>query len=365
MNPRDLLDRGMTLGQRTFPIATFVLASLVLVLTSHPTAARAGQSWQPLWADSFEHSMNDGWTLYTCGCGDEIGVVPEGTRYPDRADRCVPNNVMYGKSTSPETGHGFSASTPAFENLGINVEVDTYSMSFRYMVVGSQFCWTMPLVSADATLVITECTDGGARARLGLLDHQFQNFRALTEIAVDEWHNFTIEVKPLRTTGAREVTVFLDDVFLDRHVRTERGSQRGMTFLDLPAFPVELGAEDQPDQFTRGCFGEGYWDDVNLSVLRKDGWTGKRPHVKVEPNPFNPSTSICMELEASCRLDVTVFDVRGRRVRGLHAGVHPEGEVRLVWNGLDDRGQMVSSGVYLVRTIIPGDTRVMRAVLVR
>lgn len=365
MSPRYHADRGKRAGNPTFPIATFILASLVLVLASHPIASNAEEVWQELWADSFEHSMNAGWTLHTCGCGDEIGVVPEGTRYPDRAGRCEPNNVLYGNSPSPDPGHGFSASTPALEELGINLDIDTYSMSFRYMVVGSEFCWTMPLVSPDANLVITECANGGSEARLGLLDRDFQNFRALTDIKVDEWHNFTIKVRPLRTRGAREVSVFIDDVLLDRHVRNERGSQRSMMFLDLPAFPVELDPADPQPQFVRGCFGEGYWDDVSLSVLRDDGLGEGHPYVQVVPTPFNPSTSICMELEASCRLDVTVFDVRGRRVRGLHAGVHPAGPVRLVWNGRNDHGQEVSSGVYLVRATIPGDTWVTRAVLVR
>jgi hypothetical protein len=366
MSPRYVTDRGTRIGQRNHSIAALLLAGLVLILTSHPTASIAGDTWQQLWVDNFDHSMNDGWVLEANGQGDRIGVVPEGFRYPDRAGRCeTDNNVLYGKSTCPDPGHGFSASTPALEDLGIRLDEDTYAMRFRYMIVGSHVCWTVPLASPDATLVISECSAAGTMARLGVVDHEMKNFRDLAEIAVDEWHDFTVVVKPLRTPGEREVSIFLDDALLDRHVHTMRGPHQAMSFLDLPAFPVDVDAEYSEPPVQRGCFGEGYWDDVSLSVLRDDGNERTRRDVTIDPNPFNPSTSVCMDLEASCWLDVTIFDARGRRVRGVHAGVHPAGPVRLVWDGRDDQGRTVGSGVYFVRTAAAGDTRVTRAVLVR
>jgi hypothetical protein len=367
MSPRDPTDRGTRIGQSIPSIATFVLAGLVLILTTHPTASFAEDTWEQLWADSFEHSMNEGWTLRALAEGDRVEVVAEGTRFPDRASRCNPdNNVLYGKSTNPDTGHGFSASTPALEDLGIDLDRDTYAMNFRYMVVGSQVCWTMPLISPHATLVISECTADGTRARLGVVDHQYRNFRGLAEIAVDEWYDIEVIVSPLRWPGENEVRIYLDDVLIDRHVRKVRSPQRGMTFVDLPAIPFDLDAENQDFQVTPNCFGEGYWDDVRLRVLRTGTETGPtKRDVTIDPNPFNPRTSICMALEVSCPLDVMVFDVRGRRVRELHAGVHPAGPVRLNWDGRDDTGRLVSSGVYLVRTAIPGETRVTRAVLDR
>ena len=82
-------------------------------------------------------------------------------------------------------------------------------------------------------------------------------------------------------------------------------------------------------------------------------------------NPFNPLTTISMELDAATPLQAVVFDVRGRRVRELFAGNHPAGPVRLQWNGQDDRGRAVSSGTYLFRITTPTETRVARAVLVR
>ena len=77
------------------------------------------------------------------------------------------------------------------------------------------------------------------------------------------------------------------------------------------------------------------------------------------------ATNLHMQLETAVSLDVTVFDIRGRRVQSLHSGIHPAGPVALRWDGRDAHGREVSSGVYLIRVVTPADTRIVRGVLVR
>ncbi len=67
------------------------------------------------------------------------------------------------------------------------------------------------------------------------------------------------------------------------------------------------------------------------------------------PNPFNPTTSIAYEVPAPGRVTVAVFDVLGRRVRTLAQGPHEAGSYRVAWDGRDERGAPVASGVYLYR----------------
>ena len=58
------------------------------------------------------------------------------------------------------------------------------------------------------------------------------------------------------------------------------------------------------------------------------------------------------------RLDVTVVDGDGERVRVLEAGVpHPAGRVRLIWDGRDDAGQVVPDGAYGVRVRLLNERR--------
>ena len=48
-------------------------------------------------------------------------------------------------------------------------------------------------------------------------------------------------------------------------------------------------------------------------------------------------------------VDLSVYDVRGRRVRTLARSVHAEGSNAVVWDGTDSRGRKVGSGIYFYR----------------
>ena len=64
------------------------------------------------------------------------------------------------------------------------------------------------------------------------------------------------------------------------------------------------------------------------------------------PNPFNPQTTIRYELPAPAFVRLTIVDVAGRRVRTLVDGQEPAGSRETIWNGRNDGGSAVSSGVY-------------------
>lgn len=68
------------------------------------------------------------------------------------------------------------------------------------------------------------------------------------------------------------------------------------------------------------------------------------------PNPFNPSTTIAYHLRTAAAVKLTVYNVLGQKVRALvnerrqQAGTH-----RIQWDGRDDAGRAVTSGMYLYR----------------
>ncbi len=67
------------------------------------------------------------------------------------------------------------------------------------------------------------------------------------------------------------------------------------------------------------------------------------------PNPFNPRTEIQYQLREEDSVRLAIYSVRGQRVRTLDSGVRSPGLHRFVWDGRDDAGVEVTSGVYLVR----------------
>jgi hypothetical protein len=71
--------------------------------------------------------------------------------------------------------------------------------------------------------------------------------------------------------------------------------------------------------------------------------------VHAVPNPFNPRTQLQFELSTSQWVKVDVFDVRGRHVRSLQNGALPSGPVSLEFDGRDDDGRDLASGVYFAQ----------------
>ena len=67
------------------------------------------------------------------------------------------------------------------------------------------------------------------------------------------------------------------------------------------------------------------------------------------PNPFNPQVTIAYALKEPASVTISVFDLRGRRVREIRPGVKPAGRHQEVWRGRDDRGRRQASGVYFIR----------------
>ncbi len=67
------------------------------------------------------------------------------------------------------------------------------------------------------------------------------------------------------------------------------------------------------------------------------------------PNPFNPTTTISYSLDKTEQVTLEVYDLLGHKISTLVSGVQASGEHQVQWNGTDDLGQTVSSGVYLYR----------------
>ncbi|MFC1527967.1 T9SS type A sorting domain-containing protein [Candidatus Neomarinimicrobiota bacterium] len=65
------------------------------------------------------------------------------------------------------------------------------------------------------------------------------------------------------------------------------------------------------------------------------------------PNPFNSTTSIIYKLPKVSKVVLTIYDIRGRKVRELINIKESAGYNSIVWDGLDDHGKLVSSGVYI------------------
>jgi len=67
------------------------------------------------------------------------------------------------------------------------------------------------------------------------------------------------------------------------------------------------------------------------------------------PNPFRSTTTVAFDLPATRAVGIVLYGIDGRVVRRLLNQELPAGRHRAVWDGLDDRGQRVASGIYFAR----------------
>ena len=69
------------------------------------------------------------------------------------------------------------------------------------------------------------------------------------------------------------------------------------------------------------------------------------------PNPFNPTTTIKLALPEDDRVTLSVFNILGRKIAELFDGPLPAGIHTFVWDGNDQNGREMSSGIYFYRVI--------------
>jgi len=100
-----------------------------------------------------------------------------------------------------------------------------------------------------------------------------------------------------------------------------------------------------------GCAGgfSDRWETTGGGTPVGDGLPRVLAIRRVAPNPFNPRTVVQYAVPATGPVRLQVYDLRGRLVRTLHAGVLASGNHTATWDGTDAQGRAAAAGVYFVR----------------
>jgi len=133
------------------------------------------------------------------------------------------------------------------------------------------------------------------------------------------------------------------------HARTYRdeGVARGYTYAYTLAVSLTGGSEVRSQTVTAKT--EGYAFALHQNA----------------PNPFNPTTTISFTLPEEARAALVIYDVNGRSVKTLADDVVGEGYHERVWDGTDQSGSHVGSGVYFCRLTAGGRTLTRKLVLLK
>jgi len=113
-----------------------------------------------------------------------------------------------------------------------------------------------------------------------------------------------------------------------------------------------------------------YFDDLDVQKISTTtgvkSVSGNAPHSfelsNNYPNPFNPSTKINFGIPKDGMVSLVVYNVLGQRVRTLADAPMAAGQYSITWDGRNDAGSTLSSGVYFYR-LQAGATAIVKKML--
>ena len=128
----------------------------------------------------------------------------------------------------------------------------------------------------------------------------------------------------------------------------------GVTVIDS----ISFGQQITDTSFGRSPDASSNWDFMpptpgtsNIILDVKEEIIPKSFLLSVYPNPFNPSTTIQYTLPEREVVKFKIFDILGNEVKSLNAGEKNTGTYKLTWDGKNNFGNRVSSGVYILNMI--------------
>jgi hypothetical protein len=148
-------------------------------------------------------------------------------------------------------------------------------------------------------------------------------------------------------------------------VKGLRVSENGHRAVFL-GFPIEDVSASAPYPSNRNTLVEWIIDWFTTEPRPARGDTRKLALEQNVPNPFNPRTKIAFTVpEDAGPITLTVHNVSGQLVRTLVSGALPAGPASAVWDGTDENGRRMASGVYLARLQVGEQNAFRKMMLLR
>jgi len=139
--------------------------------------------------------------------------------------------------------------------------------------------------------------------------------------------------------------------------------------LWIPTMSDDLGFYhvDLPNgSFSLDCWKDGYegtyveFIEINNNTVildlylvplveAEDVLNSEQTFLQNYPNPFNPTTTINYRLPENGKVKLTVYNLKGQKVKQLISDQLSAGKHSIVWDGRDDNGKSVSSGIYFYK----------------
>ncbi len=106
-------------------------------------------------------------------------------------------------------------------------------------------------------------------------------------------------------------------------------------------------------------------NESDLKIDQKAETSGENLSIRSYPNPFNPETNIEYNLKSSAQVSITIYNVQGKQIRSLANNYRQTGTYTIRWDGVNESGTLVPSGVYFIRISAGNETLNHRIVMMK
>ncbi|MCF7793914.1 MAG: T9SS type A sorting domain-containing protein [Candidatus Cloacimonetes bacterium] len=134
----------------------------------------------------------------------------------------------------------------------------------------------------------------------------------------------------------------------------ERGSRQ--RFNEYTVYDEESGYRETTTINLEYDKQEHYYISFNSEPGNNNTPQSNELTISNSPNPFNPSTSIYYNLPIDDHVQLSIYNLKGQKVKVLADGTQSSGNYNLIWDGTDSTGKSVSSGVYLYQITTSSQT---------
>ena len=147
---------------------------------------------------------------------------------------------------------------------------------------------------------------------------------------------------------------------------TPNDSLECIIYLDLPTLPdnreilydslfviTDVGQFTVPIIWDSSLINDADDNTIQLSGINLSNF----------PNPFNPTTTIEFSIQNDSKIEISIFNIKGQKIKTLVYNEFTKGSHSIIWNGDDDTGKSVSSGIYYYRLNVNGKTEAVKKCL--
>lgn len=204
------------------------------------------------------------------------------------------------------------------------------------------------------------------------VDEDIAHFEKTIRVRISWDNNFRTDMQRLVLDDGLELEPVWKSPTIASHSKLGRTTHRLANIDDnvitlRPGEEIELSfaatTSEVPEGFLRKYFlkSHGYYRTMSAEELLPDTYELFANY----PNPFNPSTTIKYSLPRAANVSLVIYNVLGQEVNTLVDGFVEPGIHEAIWNGDNDHGSQVASGVYFYRLRVDDFDRSRKMILLK